>query len=53
MRPYWAGENPALKSHYQPLSVEHFCSGRSDSYLGKDWKSRQPQKLPYKDHKVI
>jgi hypothetical protein len=49
----WADENPDLKSHYQPLSVEPFCSGRSDNYLGKDWKSRQPQKLPYKNHKVV
>ena len=36
----WADENPALKRHYQPLSVVHFCSGRSDCYLGKYWKSR-------------
>jgi hypothetical protein len=26
----WADENLDLKSHYQPLVVNHFCSGRSD-----------------------
>jgi hypothetical protein len=49
----WADENPAQKIDYQPLNVDHICSGISDIYLGKDWESGQAQKLPYKGHKDV
>jgi hypothetical protein len=48
-----ADENPAQKIDYQPLNVDHICSGISDIYLGKDWESGQAQKLPYKGHKDV